>query len=78
MVDFLKRAVEDLEAPLCQDCDIPMLWFRSLRMSLKVEAVVHVFQCPNCHRLREIRSKSHGRTNGNTRKASPPSHARAA
>ena len=74
MVDFLKRSVRDLEAPECSDCGTQMLWFRSMRMSMKEEAITHVFQCPNCNRLIEVKNKKNN--NGNP-KNGPQSRAAA-
>jgi hypothetical protein len=64
MVDFLRRAVLDLEAPLCPNCNIEMTWFRSMRMSMEPNVIVHVFQCSQCALLREVKTFKKDRQNG--------------
>jgi hypothetical protein len=55
MVDRIRRAFEDLEAPVCPICHIDMKWSRS---TLTVSDIItHLFQCPNCHRIDTTQSK---------------------
>ncbi|TQF38442.1 hypothetical protein UNPF46_16060 [Bradyrhizobium sp. UNPF46] len=51
MVDRLRRAAEQLEAPTCPDCHIEMRWFRSeLLADEPVPIIAHLFVCPHCKR----------------------------
>ncbi len=68
MVDFLKQSVKELEAPSCPDCNVPMVWFRSMRMSLREQTITHVFQCSGCNRLVEVKSYPGRHKNGNPNK----------
>jgi ssDNA-binding Zn-finger/Zn-ribbon topoisomerase 1 len=77
MVDFLKRSVENLEAPSCPDCSTQMMWYRSMRMSMKELTITHVFQCPDCNRLAEVKSTQKRAKNGTPRKAMLPHSAAA-
>ena len=54
MVDRLRRSLEDLEPPTCEDCHVEMAWYHSVLVS--AHTVAHFFQCPNCSRMREMRS----------------------
>jgi len=53
MVDKLRRSVEDLEAPECENCKVAMKWHSSqlLRTTGKI---LHRFFCPNCSRISEV------------------------
>ena len=54
MVDKLKRSLEQLEAPICPTCRIEMRWTRSTLVAH--DTIVHLFACPNCHRVEETKS----------------------
>jgi hypothetical protein len=49
MVDRLRRALDDLEAPICPNCHIEMTWSRSWLNA--PDTISHLFQCDNCGRL---------------------------
>lgn len=55
MVDRLRRALRDLEAPLCPNCHLEMTWSRSWLTAQ--DTVSHLFQCDNCHRVDTTTSK---------------------
>ncbi|WP_339036055.1 hypothetical protein WHZ78_33500 [Bradyrhizobium symbiodeficiens] len=51
MVDRLRSAAEQLEAPTCPDCHIEMRWYRSeLLADEPVPVIAHLFVCPHCKR----------------------------
>jgi hypothetical protein len=51
MVDRLRSAAEQLEAPICPDCHIEMKWFRSeLLADEPTPIIAHLFVCPHCKR----------------------------
>jgi hypothetical protein len=51
MVDRLRSAAEQLEAPICPDCHIEMKWFRSeLLADEPAPIIAHLFVCPHCKR----------------------------
>jgi hypothetical protein len=51
MVDRLRSAAEQLEAPTCPDCHIEMRWYRSeLLADEPVPIITHLFVCPHCKR----------------------------
>ncbi|MGY3032371.1 NAD-dependent SIR2 family protein deacetylase [Bradyrhizobium sp. USDA 4354] len=51
MVDRLRSAAEQLEAPTCPDCHIEMKWFRSeLLADEPTPIIAHLFVCPHCKR----------------------------
>ena len=51
MVDRLRSAAEQLEAPTCPDCHIEMRWYRSeLLADEPVPIIAHLFICPHCKR----------------------------
>jgi len=51
MVDRLRSAAEQLEAPSCPDCHIEMRWYRSeLLADEPVPIIAHLFVCPHCKR----------------------------
>jgi len=51
MVDRLRSAAEQLEAPICPDCHIEMKWFRSeLLADEPTPIIAHLFLCPHCKR----------------------------
>ena len=59
MVDKLRKAAEDLEAPCCSACHIDMKWFRSeLVRSAPVSIIVHQFVCPACEGIEQRETKS--------------------
>ncbi len=55
MVDRLRRALEDLEAPICPNCHLDMKWSRSTLTA--ADLITHLFQCPNCHRTDTTKAK---------------------
>src|SRR3569833_1686209 len=57
LVERLKQSVERLEAPDCPDCHISMEWYRSVLLQTMPATIGHFFMCPNCNRLREIRTR---------------------
>jgi hypothetical protein len=73
MVESLKRSVAGLEPPICAHCDVKMTWYRSIRTSADSEEIVHYFQCANCNRIGEVKTKL--ATNGNGHDT-PPTSAR--
>jgi hypothetical protein len=56
MIEFLKRSVAGLEAPFCEQCDIPMVWYRSALVQDEPNSIVHSFQCPTCNNIRELKT----------------------
>ncbi|MCK1388422.1 hypothetical protein [Bradyrhizobium sp. 21] len=51
MVDRLRSAAEQLEAPTCPDCHLEMRWYRSeLLADEPVAIIAHLFVCPHCKR----------------------------
>lgn len=51
MVDRLRSAAEQLEAPICSDCHVEMKWFRSELLTDDPNPVIaHLFVCPHCKR----------------------------
>ncbi len=69
MVESLKRSVSGLEPPICTHCDVQMVWYRSIRTSAESDDIVHYFQCANCNRIGEIKTKLSEQGNG---QAPPP------
>ena len=55
MVDRLRRALEELEPPICPNCLIEMKWSRSALVA--PDTITHLFHCPNCYRTSETTSK---------------------
>jgi hypothetical protein len=55
MVDRIRRAFDELEAPICPACNVEMKWARSNLVA--ADTISHLFQCPNCSRTGETRSK---------------------
>jgi hypothetical protein len=55
MVDKLKRALEQLEPPICPNCLVEMKWTRSTLVS--ADTIAHLFHCPNCGRTGKTESK---------------------
>jgi hypothetical protein len=55
VVDRIRRALEELEAPVCPTCHIDMKWSRSTLT--QSDTITHLFQCPNCHRTHTTTSK---------------------
>jgi peptide subunit release factor 1 (eRF1) len=55
MVDRIRRAFNELEAPICPNCHIEMKWTRSELVAQ--DTIRHLFHCPNCHRAGEATSK---------------------
>lgn len=55
MVDRLRGAAENLEAPTCPNCLIEMRWFRSeLVRDMPTTVIAHQFVCPSCERTRRV------------------------
>ena len=55
MVDRIRRAFEELEAPICPNCLIDMKWSRSTLIAS--DTISHLFQCPNCHQTGTTKSR---------------------
>lgn len=55
MVDRIKRAFDELEAPICPACRMEMMWTRSSLVAS--DTINHLFHCPNCYRTGETTSK---------------------
>ena len=55
MVDKIKRAFDDLDAPICPTCHIEMKWTQSTLVV--ADTIRHIFHCPSCHRTGETTSK---------------------
>ena len=54
-MDRLKRSLDELETPICANCDMEMRWTRS---ALEAgDMIHHLFFCPCCQRTGESRSK---------------------
>lgn len=65
MAADLKRSVETLQSPVCDDCHTLMKWYRSIRLAEQPTTIAHFFQCPNCGRITETRSTlKDGENNG--------------
>ncbi|UWU92754.1 hypothetical protein [Bradyrhizobium sp. CB1015] len=61
MVDRLRSAAEQLEAPICPDCHIEMKWFRSeLLADEPTPAIAHLFLCPHCKRAAQTNTVFRG------------------
>jgi hypothetical protein len=74
MVESLKRSVAGLEPPICSHCDVKMTWYRSIRTSAESNEIVHYFQCANCSRIGEVKTKAASNGNGQD---TPPKSTRA-
>jgi len=57
MVESLKRSVQRLAPPACVDCHIEMIWYRAARSHDDPQLIRHYFQCPNCNRVSEAKTK---------------------
>ena len=55
MVDRLRRALDELETPVCPACHMEMKWTRSALVSS--DTIDHLFHCPNCYRTGSTTSK---------------------
>ena len=55
MVDKIRRAFAELDAPICPSCRIEMKWTRSTLVG--PDAITHLFHCPSCYRTGEMTSK---------------------
>lgn len=55
MVDKIKRAAEELEAPTCPHCQIAMIWVESRLIARG--AIRHLFFCSSCGRVGESSSE---------------------
>lgn len=59
MVDRLRDAAAQLEAPICPDCHVEMRWFRSeLLQDAPVSIILHEFVCPSCKRADSVKGES--------------------
>ena len=56
MVDKLKRSLEQLDAPLCSDCQAKMNWTRSTLVGVEPAEIIHVFSCPDCQEMVETKT----------------------
>jgi hypothetical protein len=57
MVDSLKQALEQLEAPICPNCNMEMRWSRSTLVEPSPVTITHLFVCLGCNRVAETTSK---------------------
>ena len=58
MIDRLKQSIEGIASPRCPDCHTGMLWYRSMLVSDILPATVaYFFQCANCNRLHEEKTR---------------------
>jgi hypothetical protein len=55
MVERLKRALDELEPPICPNCLIEMKWTRSALVS--ADTIAHLFHCSNCGRTGKTETK---------------------
>lgn len=55
MVDKIRRAFDEMEAPICPTCQVDMQWSRSTLVER--DTINHVFFCVNCHRTGRTTSK---------------------
>jgi hypothetical protein len=75
MVERLKQSVEGLEPPQCPDCHLEMAWYRSVLVKGSEPGTIeHFFQCSNCNRLRDIRTRSNLTRSAAAPKLSKPAH----
>lgn len=57
-MDRLRRALGQLEVPVCPNCHIDMRWFRSELVRDNPRPIIaHLFVCPNCKRAQRQDSK---------------------
>jgi hypothetical protein len=73
MVESLKRSIAGLQPPICTHCDVKMVWYRSIRAAAEADEIVHYFQCANCNRIGEVKTKLKRDGNGH---GPPPAKAR--
>ncbi len=62
MVENIRSAVENLEAPICPDCTKPMQWVWSQLVEYSPVVVEHEFVCDTCGgttRRKHIRADQH-------------------
>lgn len=78
MVDRLKRALEQVETPICPNCRIEMRWYRSTLIGAEPITIAHLFTCPNCQRVGEVKSTLSGEPPLPPHKLSAPRVRRAA
>ena len=55
MVERIRRALDELEPPVCPNCHIDMVWTRSTLVA--PDTIRHLFQCPNCWQIAETTSQ---------------------
>jgi hypothetical protein len=55
MVDKIRRAIDDLEPPICPTCHIEMKWTQSTLTA--ADTIRHLFHCPNCWQVGEASSE---------------------
>lgn len=48
MVDRLRRSLEELEPPVCAQCELEMKWYRSEIQRAELDLVDHHFFCVSC------------------------------
>ena len=58
MVDNLRQSLDQLEPPTCPHCQLEMKWVRSTLVADSPVTIAHLFQCVNCNRVSETRSKT--------------------
>jgi hypothetical protein len=73
MVDQLRQSLEDLEPPTCDACKLEMKWYHSHRLQAAPDLISHHFACPNCGRIKEVKTKMQTQPgNGKPTKLSAP------
>jgi len=56
-MEILRRAIEQLSAPICTNCNVEMRWARSALMTVE-QAVAHVFTCAHRGKAGETKRMS--------------------
>lgn len=62
MVDSLKQSLEQLEPPICPNCNMEMRWSRSTLVEARPVTITHLFVCVNCNRIAETTFKARSAT----------------
>lgn len=55
MMDRFKRSLQQMEVPVCPNCQVEMRWTESALM--RADTIAHLFHCPNCYRTGQTSSK---------------------
>ena len=75
MVDRLKQSLEQLEPPICPNCNMEMRWSRSTLIEASPVTIAHVFVCVGCNRIAETTSEVRSATIVPPDKLSAPTRA---